>query len=157
MLQTLVNETTPRRTMFVAGLALILVGIAGLFANWGVNDWIAMTTAKSIVFIVLGLFTEYVAEVWTTEIKRPYDAFCGMAAVVLGVGSLLTNDLGFMRVGNLEGVFYLAIGIPQLLALFWPRRFYDYEWGTGWSSGMKWSSKADVHMTSALDRTQGRP
>jgi len=143
--------------MFVAGLALIVVGIAGLFANWGVNDWIAMTTVKSIAFIVLGLLTEYVAEVWTTEIKRPYDTLLGVVTIVVGLACLATDDLGFMRAGNLEGAFFLAIGIPQMLALFWPRRFYDYEWGTGWSSGMKWSSKADVHMTSALDRTQGRP
>jgi hypothetical protein len=153
MLQTLVWETTPRRTMFAAGFALIILGIAGLAAGWASGDWLAFTTAKGIAFIVCGIVLELVAEVWTAEFKRPVSALFGIATTALGVASIVTDDLGFMATGGwTEGVLYLALGLPQFVALWWPRRFYDYEWGTGWSSGLKFASKPDAHMTSGLDK-----
>jgi hypothetical protein len=40
----------------------------------------------------------------------------------------------------------------QVIALWWPRRFYDYEWGTGWSSGLKWASRTDAYQEGRAER-----
>jgi hypothetical protein len=151
-LDKLVDNTTPRRTLFVAGLVLIGLGIGGFVFGWSNSDPIALPLTKRILFIVAGLLLEWIAEIWTSEWKRIVSATLGAAFTALGIAALIAKDLGFMHTGgSWEGVLYLALALPQFVALWWPRRFYDYEWGTGWSSGLRFASRPDSYQDGRPD------
>jgi len=153
MVEKLVDITTPRRTLLVAGLVLIALGVAAFIFDWSNADPIALPLAKRIVFIVIGLAFQWVAEIWTTEWKRSVAAVFGIVLIPIGLVALFAHDLGFMHAGGpWEGVLYLAMATVQGVALWWPRRFYDYEWGTGWSSGLKWASRTDAYQEGRAER-----
>lgn len=132
---------TPRRALIWVGLVLLGFGVLGFFVDWDQGP-LHLTLGKRVAFIALGLFVEWVAEVLTSEIKRPITKVLAIAMLAAGVTALFVTDWGFTSAGRpWEALVYMASGLVLGLSAWWPARFRDYEWATGWSSGLEGSSR----------------
>ena len=127
---------TPRRTLLIFGLLLAAVGVAGFFLDSSAGDGYHLDTGQNIAYLVVGLASLYVGEVWSSDSKR---IFLGLAGVLfLGVaiaGFAIAggdgHDLGIFDVENpWENVVHLLLGLLFLGVTFYPRRFRDYSYGT---------------------------
>ena len=134
---------TPRRALMLTGLILMGFGAYGFFKEWGAADPMYLDLPKRLAYIVLGGFILYIGEVWSSPWKR-YTAM-GMAILMGAVGILTLAagggsepNLGFTHLNRFwEAVLYLAAGGWHAVAVWYPRRHYEYEWATGVSTGIR--------------------
>ncbi len=130
---------TPRRALMLGGGSLVGLGVLGFFVDWRAADPFYLDIEKQLMFIALGAFMWYVGEVWDSVWKRWVAGPLALVFVALGiVGLLLEPDLGFTRLNApWESLFFLAVGVWHAICEWYPRTFYDYEWATGVSSGLR--------------------
>lgn len=132
---------TPRRAQMVTGGVLVALAITSFFVDWTVTSAIYMNLAKQAIYIVAGVVIYWIGEVWSSDWKRPFGGLLSVALVALGIlafviGGQQESNLGFTHLNRpWEALLYLAGGIWHGITVWWPRRFDDYEWATGTSSG----------------------
>ncbi|MBM3940589.1 MAG: hypothetical protein FJ318_06820 [SAR202 cluster bacterium] len=140
------DSLTPRRALIVAGLVFLALGVVGLFVDWDSSGPFRLSTGKIIALLMIGAAFEWVAEVLTSETKRPFTKFFAVVLTVAGIVGLFVQDWGVTTIAApWEALTYLALGVLLGLSAWLPRRFHDYEWATGWSSGLEGSSRVTTY------------
>ncbi len=132
----------PRRALMVAGFAMALLGILGFVFEWESTAAVLyMDTTKSIIFLAAGVALYWIGEVWSSPWKRNVAGVLALAYLALGIVGVAAGDsadnLGFTHINRpWEATIWLGTGAWTAITVWWPRRFWDYEWATGTSSGI---------------------
>ena len=127
---------TNRRTLLSFGLLLTAAGVAGFFLGTEPGGAFHLDTGQSIVYIVLGIASLLVGEVWSSEGKRAFLGlegllFLGAATAGFALSGGGGGNLGIFTVAHpWENVAHLLLGLLFLGVVFYPRRFRDYSVGT---------------------------
>ena len=127
---------TVRRALLIFGLLLAAVGVAGFFLDSSAGDAYHLDTGQNIAYLVIGLASLYVGEVWSSDSKRVFLGvagvlFLGVAIAGFAIAGGEGHDLGIFDVENpWENVAHLLLGLLFLGVVFYPRRFRDYSYGT---------------------------
>ena len=127
---------TSRRTLLTFGLLLAAVGVAGFFVDSQAGDAYHLDTGQNIAYLVIGIASLYVGEVWSSDSKRIFLGavgifFLGVAIAGFAVAGGDSHDLGIFSVEHpWENVAHLLLGLLFLGVVFYPRRFRDYSIGT---------------------------
>ena len=127
---------TIRRTLLIFGLLLTAVGVAGFFLDSSAGDAYHLDIGQNIAYLVIGLASLYVGEVWSSESKRFFLGamglfFLGVAIAGFAIAGGEGHDLGIFDVEHpWENVVHLLLGLLFLAVVFYPRRFRDYSIGT---------------------------
>ena len=127
---------TVRRTLLIFGLLLAAVGVAGFFLESSAGDAFHLDTGQNITYLIIGLASLYVGEVWSSESKRVFLGivgvlFLGVAIAGFAIAGGVSHDLGIFDVQNpWENMVHVVLGLLFLGVVFYPRRFRDYSVGT---------------------------
>ena len=127
---------TVRRTLLIFGLLLAAVGVAGFFLESSAGDAFHLDTGQNITYLIIGLASLYVGEVWSSESKRVFLGivgvlFLGVAIAGFAIAGGVSHDLGIFDVQNpWENMVHVVLGLLFLSVVFYPRRFRDYSVGT---------------------------
>ncbi len=131
---------TNRRCLLIFGALLTAVGVAGFFLGTGPNDLYHMDLGQSIAYLVLGVVSLYVGEVWNSEYKRVFLGLEGLVFLAVGViGFLMSPFMGSANYINLgmftvqhpwENAAHLTLGVIFLTTALYPRRFRDYSYSS---------------------------
>ena len=131
---------TSRRCLLIFGLILAITGVAGFLVPSKPGDLYAMGVGQSIAYLVIGLASLYVGEVWNSEYKRIVTGAIGVffrAVAIAGFGcshyvdSSLGIDVWVFNVEHpWENTAHLRLGVTYAGTALYPRRFRDYSYGT---------------------------
>ena len=127
---------TSRRALLSFGLLLSVVGVAGFFVDSKAGDAYHLDTGQNIAYLVIGIASLYVGEVWSSDSKRIFLGavgvfFLGVAIAGFAVAGGESHDLGIFDVEHpWENVAHLLLGLLFLGVVFFPRQFRDYSLGT---------------------------
>ena len=131
---------TSRRCLLIFGLVLAVAGVAGFFVPSQPGDLYTMGVGQSIAYLVIGLASLYVGEVWNSGFKRVFAGVVGvffLAVAIAGfvfsyyIDSRLGIDLWIFSVEHpWENTAHLILGVVFLGTALYPRRFRDYSFGT---------------------------
>ena len=131
---------TNRRALLIFGALLTVVGIIGFFVKGQPGDLYHMDLGQSIAYLVLGLVSLYVGEVWNSEYKRVFVGVEGAFFLVIAiVGFILSALSGNAQAANLgiftveypwENAAHLTLGAIFLGTALYPRRFRDYPYSS---------------------------
>jgi hypothetical protein len=117
--------TMPRWLMMPAGLATLVLGIVGLFHHSSEDGLVTLTTAKVIVFLLVGLLWFWMSLTWSYSVRRSLSRFFGWVLVALGLAAIAINDQHSFVNLPWEAALYVALGAAYLAAGYYPRPF-DY-------------------------------
>ena len=127
---------TSRRCLLIFGLVLTAVGIAGFFVDSQAGDLYDLGTGQSIAYLIMGLASLVVGEVWNSDWKRAFLGLEGLFFLIVGIAGFAIaggsgHDLGIFNVENpWENVAHLLLGLIFLGTVLYPRRFRDYSFGS---------------------------
>ena len=127
---------TVRRALLIFGLLLATVGVAGFFLDSNAGDAYHLDTGQNIAYLIIGLASLYVGEVWSSDAKRIFlgligAVFLGVAIAGFAIAGGAGHDLGLFDVENpWENIVHLLLGLVFQAVVFYPRRFRDYSLGT---------------------------
>ena len=127
---------TTRRTLLIFGLVLAAVGVAGFFIDSQAGDAYHLDTGQNVAYLVIGLASLLVGEVWSSESKRIFLGavgvfFLGVAIAGFAISGGEGHDLGIFNSEHpWENVVHLLLGLLFIGVVFYPRRFRDYSIGT---------------------------
>jgi hypothetical protein len=131
---------TNRRCQLIMAAILTAAGVAGFLVPSSAGAMYDIGIGQSIAYIVMGVFTWYVGEVWNSPVKRGYNIVIG--AFFLGVGiagfvmaagndSSLGINLQMFYVSHpWENAAHLTIGVIFLATALYRRRFREYSVGS---------------------------
>ena len=99
-----------------------------------------MGIGQSIAYLIMGIFTWYVGEVWNSPIKRGYNVVIGAFFLGIGIaGFVLAAINGGGTDSNLfmfyvshpwENAAHLTIGVIFMATALYRRRFREYSVGS---------------------------
>ena len=127
---------TNRRALLAFGILLTAVGVAGFFVDSRPGDAYYLGTGQNIAYLIIGLASLQVGEVWSSEWKRAFLGleglfFLGVAIAGFAVSGSEGHNLGIFNVEHpWESVAHLLLGLIALGVVLYPRRFRDYSLGT---------------------------
>ena len=127
---------TNRRALLGLGMLLTAVGVAGYFVDSRPGDAYYLDTGQNIAYLVIGLASLVVGEVWSSEWKRAFLGleglfFLGVAIAGFAVSGSEGHNLGIFNFEHpWENVAYMLLGLIALGVVLYPRRFRDYSLGT---------------------------
>ena len=131
---------TSRRCLLIFGLILAVAGVAGFFVPSKAGDPYTIGVGQSIAYLVIGLASLYVGEVWNSEYKRIFAGVIGVFFLAVAIAgfvfsqyadSSLGTNLGVFRVEHpWENTAHLVLGVIYAGTALYPRRFRDYSFGT---------------------------
>ncbi len=130
---------TNRRCLLIFGFLLAAAGIAGFFVDSRPGDLYHLNLGQSILYLVLGLASLYVGEVWNSEYKQVFLGIEGVFFFGIGVAGFIISALAANPTGPglwlfsinqpWENMAHLLLGLVFLGASLYPRRFRDYSYG----------------------------
>ena len=127
---------TNRRALLAFGILLTAGGVAGFFIRSQPGHAYYLDTGQNIAYLVIGLASLVVGEVWSSEWKRAFLGleglfFLGVAIAGFAVSGSEGHNLGIFNVEHpWENVAHLLLGLIALGVVLYPRRFRDYSLGT---------------------------
>ena len=127
---------TNRRALLSFGLLLAVVGVAGFFVDSKPGDAYHLDTGQNIAYLVMGLASLLVGEVWSSEWKRAFLGLEGLFLLGVAIAGFAISggeghNLGIFNVEHpWENVAHLLLGLLFLGVVFYPRRFREYSLGT---------------------------
>ena len=131
---------TNRRCLLIFGLILAVVGVVGFFVPSQAGDLYTMGIGQSIAYLVIGVASLYVGEVWNSPPKRLFTGVVGFFFLVVAVAGFALAALGNHHLGIDLWVFYvqhpwenaahLTLGVIFLGTALYPRRFREYSVGS---------------------------
>ena len=131
---------TNRRCQLILSVVLAAAGIAGFFVPSSPGGIYDMGIGQSIAYLIMGIFTWYVGEVWNSPIKRGYNVVIGVFFLGIGIaGFVLAAINGGGTDSNLhmfyvshpwENAAHLTIGVIFLATALYRRRFREYSVGS---------------------------
>ena len=131
---------TSRRCLLIFGLVLAVAGAAGFFVPSQPGDVYTMGAGQSIAFLVIGLASMYVGEVWNSEYKRIFAGVVGVFFLAVAVAGFQLSQFVDHRLGidlwifsvehPWENTVHLILGAIYAGTAIYPRRFRDYSYGT---------------------------
>ena len=131
---------TNRRCLLIFGVILTVVGIAGFLIPSGPSDLYHLGAGQSIAYLIIGVLSLYVGEVWNSEYKRVFLGIEGLFFLAIGVvGFILAAvtpgeisiNLGVFTVQHpWENAAHLTLGVIFLATALYPRRFRDYSYSS---------------------------
>ena len=134
---------TNRRCQLIMSAILTAAGIAGFFVPSSAGAMFDIGIGQSIAYIVMGVFTWYVGEVWNSPIKRGYNvvigafflgiAIAGFVMAAVGDSSAGTNLYLFYVSHPWENAAHLTIGVIFMATALYRRRFREYSVGSATS------------------------
>ncbi len=128
---------TSRRALLSFGLLVAAVGVAGFFVDSKPGDAYYLDTGQNIAYLIMGIASLVVGEIWTSEWKRAFLGieglfFLGVAIAGFAVSGGEGHSLGIFNAEHpWENVVHLLLGVVLLGVVFYPRRFRDYAYGSG--------------------------
>jgi hypothetical protein len=131
---------TPRRALLLTAWVLLGLGILGFFVDWRRDAPFYLDIEKQAIFIVLAVFMLYTGETWDSAWKRWVAGPLSIVFTAAGASSLILEEpnLGPTLINSpWEAIYFLVTGIWTAVTVWYPRPFYDYEYGTGVSTGLK--------------------
>lgn len=127
---------TNRRCLLIFGLVLTAVGIAGFFVDSQAGDLYDLGTGQSIAYLIMGVASLLVGEVWNSDWKRAFLGLEGLFFLIVAIAGFAIaggsgHDLGIFNVENpWENLAHLLLGLIFLGTALYPRRFRDYSFGS---------------------------
>jgi len=127
---------TSRRALLLFGALMTGAGIAGFFVGTEPGDLYHLDTGQNVAYLVMGVASLLVGEVWTSSWKRAFLGLEGVFLVGVAIAGFAVaggegHDLGMFDVEHpWENVAHLVVGAVFLATVFYPRRFRDYSYGT---------------------------
>jgi hypothetical protein len=131
---------TNRRALLIFGALLTVVGIVGFFITGRPGNLYHMDLGQSIAYLVLGLASLVVGEVWNSEFKRVFLGIEGVFFLVIAIlGFILSATAGNSQGASLgiftvehpwENAAHLTLGVIFLGTALYPRRFRDYPYSS---------------------------
>ena len=131
---------TNRRALLIFGALLAVVGIVGFFIRGQPGGLYHMDLGQSIAYLVLGLASLYVGEVWNSEYKRVFLGIEGLFFLVIAIAGFVLAALVELSQGVNLGIFtvqhpwenaaHLTLGVILLGTALYPRRFRDYPYSS---------------------------
>jgi MFS family permease len=131
---------TSRRCLLIFGLVLVVAGVAGFFVPSQPGGLFTMGVGQSIAFLVIGLSSLYVGEVWNSEYKRIFIGVVGVFFLAVAIAGFVSTlfvdhslgiDLWVFSVEHpWENTAHLILGVIFGGTALYPRRFRDYSFGT---------------------------
>ena len=131
---------TNRRALLIFGALLAVVGIVGFFIRGQPGGLYHMDLGQSIAYLVLGLASLYVGEVWNSEYKRVFLGIEGLFFLVIAIAGFVLAALVEPSQGVNLGIFtvqhpwenaaHLTLGVILLGTALYPRRFRDYPYSS---------------------------
>ena len=131
---------TSRRCLLIFGLVLAVAGLAGFFVPSQPGDLYTMGVGQSIAFLVIGLASLYVGEVWNSGFKRIFTGVVGVFFLAVAIAGFVLSyfvdhrlgiDLWIFSVEHpWENIVHLILGVIFGGTAIYPRRFRDYSYGT---------------------------
>jgi hypothetical protein len=132
--------------------ALLLTGFVLLALPTRLGSFLRPSGAKSgrmrYLAPATGATALWMSEAWPSNWKRPAGGLLGIALLVAGLsgavgGNTKSRWLPFIKrdSGRKEALLYAGLGAANIAAAWWPRPWRDYEWATGWSSGLTGTSE----------------
>ena len=131
---------TNRRCQLLMGTVLTAAGIAGFFVPAGDGAMFNMGLGQCIAYLVMGIFTLYVGEVWNSPIKRGYNFVIGAFFTAIAIIGFVMSAMQDASMGSNLGIFYvshpwenaahLTIGVIFLATAGYRRRFREYSVGS---------------------------
>ena len=131
---------TNRRCQLTMSVVLVAAGIAGFFVPAGDSAVFNMGIGQSIAYLIMGVFTWYVGEVWNSPIKRGYNVVIGVFFAAIAIAGFIMAAVQDASMGsNLylfhvshpwENAAHLTIGVIFLATALYRRRFREYSVGS---------------------------
>ncbi len=131
---------TNRRCLLIFGAILTVVGIAGFFIPSTTSDLYHLGVGQSIAYLIIGVLSLYVGEVWNSEYKRVFLGIEGLFFLAIGVAGFILSplnpgaasiNLGMFTVQHpWENAAHLTLGVIFLATVLYPRRFRDYSYSS---------------------------
>jgi hypothetical protein len=138
---------SPRAALLVTGLILLVLPTR---LGAGLRSSKRDTSGKAMKYLVpaTGVTALWMSEAWPSNWKQPAGGIIGIGLLAAGLSGLqpenkrspLPRFLG--RPADKRQAMLLAVlGAANIAAAWWPRPWRDYEWATGWSSGLQGTSE----------------
>ncbi len=131
---------TSRRCLLIFGLILAVAGVAGFFVPSKAGDPYTIGVGQSIAYLMIGLASLYVGEVWNSEYKRIFAGVIGVFFLAVAIAGFVFSQYADSSLGTNLGVFsvehpwentaHLVLGVIYAGTALYPRRFRDYSYGT---------------------------
>ena len=131
---------TNRRYLMVLGALMTVVGVVGFFLGTDSEDLYHIDIGQSIAYLVMGVFTWYVGEVWNSPIKRGYNVVIGAFFAAIAIAGFIMSAVQDASNGSNLYLFYvshpwenathLTIGVIFLATALYRRRFREYSVGS---------------------------
>ena len=131
---------TNRRCLLIFGAILTVVGIVGFFVSSNPQDLFELGGGQSTVYLVLGLASLLVGEVWNSEFKRVFLGIEGLFFLVVAIAGFIASgnvnsdfgiNLGVFHVQHpWENAAHLMLGVIFAGTALYPRRFRDYSFAS---------------------------
>mgnify|MGYP001467046751 FL=1 len=131
---------TNRRCQLIMAAILTAAGVAGFLVPSSAGAMYDIGIGQSIAYIVMGVFTWYVGEVWNSPVKRGYNIVIGAFFLGVGIAGFVMaagndNSLGinlhmFYVSHPWENAAHLTIGVIFLATALYRRRFREYSVGS---------------------------
>ena len=131
---------TNRRCLLIFGAILTVAGIVGFFAPSNPQAIFELGVGQSIAYLVLGLASLAVGEVWNSDYKRVFLGIEGLFFLVIAIAGFIAAgmvnsdygiNLGVFHVQHpWENVAHLLLGLIFVGTALYPRRFRDYSFAS---------------------------
>ncbi|PKB79771.1 MAG: hypothetical protein BZY88_11555 [SAR202 cluster bacterium Io17-Chloro-G9] len=131
---------TNRRCQLIMSMILTAAGVAGFLAPSSPGDMYDMGIGQSIAYVIMGVFTWYVGEVWNSPVKRGYNIVIGAFFLGIAIAGFVIAAVGNDPMGNnlylfhvshpWENAAHLTIGVIFMATALYRRRFREYSVGS---------------------------
>jgi len=131
---------TCRRCLLIFGAILTVAGLVGFFVPSNPQAIYELGMGQSIAYLVLGLASLAVGEVWNSDYKRVFLGIEGLFFLVIAIAgfiaaSMVNSDyginLGIFHVQHpWENAAHLLLGVIFVGTALYPRRFRDYSFAS---------------------------
>ena len=131
---------TNRRCLLIFGAILTVVGIVGLSVPSNPRDLYELGVGQSIAYLVLGLASLGVGEIWNSDYKRIFLGIEGLFFLVVAIAGFIASgnvnsdfgiNLGVFHVQHpWENAAHLTLAVIFVGTALYPRRFRDYSFAS---------------------------
>jgi hypothetical protein len=145
---------TPRAALLVTGLVLLALPTPlGAFLRSS-RKGEAGGGRLNYILPAAGLTAMWMSEAWPSNWKQPADGLLGVGLLLAGLPGVVAGGKKARKRKFLWGatdrkqsLVLAALGLANMAAAWWPRPWRDYEWATGWSSGLPGTPEPPEHYT----------
>jgi hypothetical protein len=139
---------SPRAALLITGLILLVVPTRLGSLLRSPKRGTGGSKAMRYIVPATGVTALWMSETWPSNWKQPAGGLIGIGLLAAGLSGIQSENkktpvLRFLnRSGDRkQALLFAVLGAANIVAAWWPRPWRDYEWATGWSSGLKGTSE----------------